>query len=72
MVWSGISIGGQTDLHFIWDGNWTTQRYADEIMRPHIVTYAAAIGDSFILIQDNVKPHTAHLMENCLEVEPIS
>ncbi|GFV87186.1 hypothetical protein TNCV_5114041 [Trichonephila clavipes] len=29
------------------------QRYADEILRPHVVLYAAAIGDSFLLMQDN-------------------
>lgn len=71
MVWAGISIGGRTDLHIIRNGNLTAQRYADEILRPHVVPYAAAIGDSFLLMHDNARPHTARLVENFLEAETI-
>ncbi|GFX33993.1 uncharacterized protein TNCV_911951 [Trichonephila clavipes] len=43
MVWAGISIGGHTDFYVIQKGNLMTQRYADEILRPHVVPYAAAL-----------------------------
>ncbi|GFU87364.1 transposable element Tcb2 transposase [Trichonephila clavipes] len=53
MVWGGISIGGRTDLHIIRNGTLTGRRYADEILRPHVIPYAGAIGDSFVLQDDN-------------------
>ncbi|GFW42795.1 transposable element Tcb2 transposase [Trichonephila clavipes] len=57
LVYSGISIDGRTDLFIIRDGPLTARRYRDEILRPIVVLYAAAIGDDFILIDDNCRPH---------------
>ncbi|GFV30791.1 transposable element Tcb2 transposase [Trichonephila clavipes] len=71
MVWGGISIGGRTDLHIIGNGTLTRQRYADEILRPHVIPYAGAIGDSFVFQDDNARPHRARLVENMLEAETI-
>ncbi|GFT74075.1 transposable element Tcb2 transposase [Trichonephila clavipes] len=53
--WYGgrISIGGRTDLHIIRNGTLTDRRYADEILRPHVIPYAGAIGDSFVFQDDN-------------------
>ncbi|GFT23723.1 transposable element Tcb2 transposase [Trichonephila clavipes] len=71
MVWGGISIGGRTDLHIIRNGTLTGRRYADEILRPYVIPYAVAIGDSFVFQDDNARPHRARLVENMLEVETI-
>ncbi|GFX83819.1 transposable element Tcb2 transposase [Trichonephila clavipes] len=71
MVWSGISIGGRTDLHIIRNGTLTGRRYADEILRPHVIPYAGAIGDSFAFQDDIARPHRARLVENMLEAETI-
>ncbi|GFV24195.1 transposable element Tc1 transposase [Trichonephila clavipes] len=71
MVWGGISIGGRTDLHIIQNGTLTGRRYADEILRPHVIPYAGAIGDSFVFQDDNARPHRARLVENMLEAETI-
>ncbi|GFW72968.1 transposable element Tcb2 transposase [Trichonephila clavipes] len=71
LVYGGISIEGRTDLYIIRDGPLTTRRYRDEILRPIVVPYAAAIGDDFILIDDNFKPHRANLVEDFLFVEGI-
>ncbi|GFW26451.1 transposable element Tc1 transposase [Trichonephila clavipes] len=71
MVWGGISIGGRTDLHIIRNGTLTGRRYADEILRPHVIPYAVAIGDSFVFQDDNARPHRARLVENMLEAETI-
>ncbi|GFV55083.1 transposable element Tcb2 transposase [Trichonephila clavipes] len=49
LVYGGISIDGRTDLYIIQDGPLTARRYRDEILRPIVVSYAAAIGDDFIL-----------------------
>ncbi|GFX65399.1 transposable element Tcb1 transposase [Trichonephila clavipes] len=43
----------------------------DEILRPIVVPYAAAIGDDFILMDDNCRPHRANLVEDFLFEEVI-
>ncbi|GFV84767.1 transposable element Tcb2 transposase [Trichonephila clavipes] len=67
----GISIDGRTDLYIIRDGPLTARRYRDEILRPIVVPYAAAIGDDFILMDDNCRPHRANLVEDFLFEEGI-
>ncbi|GFU50751.1 transposable element Tcb2 transposase [Trichonephila clavipes] len=67
MVWGGISIGGRTDMHMIRNGTLTGRRYADEILRLHVIPYAGAIGDSFVFQNDNTRPNRARLVENMLE-----
>ncbi|GFY23730.1 transposable element Tcb1 transposase [Trichonephila clavipes] len=71
LVYGGISIDGRTDLYIIRDGPLTARRYRDEILRPIVVPYAAAIGDNFILIDDNCRPHRANLVEDFLFEEGI-
>ncbi|GFW67536.1 transposable element Tcb2 transposase [Trichonephila clavipes] len=62
LVYGGISIDGRTDLYIIPDGPLTARRYRDEILSPIVVPYAAAIGDDFILMDDNCRPHRANLV----------
>ncbi|GFU86258.1 transposable element Tcb2 transposase [Trichonephila clavipes] len=71
--WYGVesAFGGRTDLHIIRNGTLTGRRYADEILRPHVISYAGAIGDSFVFQDDNARPHRARLVENMLEAETI-
>ncbi|GFW31313.1 transposable element Tcb2 transposase [Trichonephila clavipes] len=45
LMYSGISTDGRTDFYIIRDGPLTARRYRDEILRPIVVPYAAAIGD---------------------------
>ncbi|GFX46852.1 transposable element Tcb2 transposase [Trichonephila clavipes] len=71
LVYGGISIDGRTDLYIIRDRPLTTRRYSDEILRPIVVPYAAAIGDDFILMDDNCMPHRANLVEDFLFEEGI-
>ncbi|GFW91445.1 transposable element Tcb2 transposase [Trichonephila clavipes] len=71
LVYGGISIDGCTDLYIIRDGPLTTRRYRDEILRPIVVPYAAAIGDDFILMDNNCRPHRANLVEDFLFEEGI-
>ncbi|GFV37854.1 transposable element Tcb2 transposase [Trichonephila clavipes] len=40
-----------------------TGSMVDEILRPIVVPYAAAIGDDFILMDDNCRPRRANLVE---------
>ncbi|GFY34210.1 transposable element Tcb2 transposase [Trichonephila clavipes] len=71
LVYGGISIDGRTDPYIIRDGPLTARRYRDEILRPIKVPYAAAIGDDFILMDDNCRPHRANLVEDFLFEEGI-
>ncbi|GFV76625.1 transposable element Tcb2 transposase [Trichonephila clavipes] len=71
LVYGGISIDGHTGLYIIQNGPLTARRYRDEILRPIVVPYAAAIGDDFILLDDNGEPHRAKLVENFLFMERI-
>ncbi|GFV85619.1 transposable element Tcb2 transposase [Trichonephila clavipes] len=71
LVYGGISIGGRTYLYIIRDGPLTACRYRDEIHRPILIPYAAAIGDDFILMDDNCMPHHANLVEDLIFEEVI-
>ncbi|GFX39238.1 hypothetical protein TNCV_3859631 [Trichonephila clavipes] len=68
LVLDDISVSGRTDLHVIRNGNLMAERYANQILRPHVIPYAAAIVDSFHLMQD-ISNHAAHLVENFLKVQ---
>ncbi|GFW61696.1 transposable element Tcb2 transposase [Trichonephila clavipes] len=71
LVYGGIYIDERTDLYIIQDGPLTARRYRDEILRPIVVPYAAAIGSDFILMDDNCRPHRANLVEDFLSKEGI-
>ncbi|GFV72144.1 transposable element Tc3 transposase [Trichonephila clavipes] len=67
LVWAGISLGGHTDLHVFHGRTVTGLRYRDEILDPYGRPYAAAIGNDFILMDDNARPHRAGIVEEYLE-----
>ncbi|GFU75639.1 hypothetical protein TNCV_2863531 [Trichonephila clavipes] len=71
MIWAGIRIGGRINLHIIRNSNLTAESYAGEILRSLVLSYATAIGDSFLLLQDYSRNHAARLGENFLEAETI-
>lgn len=66
MVWAGISMEACTDLVFIDEGSLTAHRYIEEILADHIVPFAPFIGDNFVLMQDNARPHTARCVTEYL------
>ncbi|GFU98167.1 transposable element Tcb2 transposase [Trichonephila clavipes] len=67
LVWAGISLGGHTDLHVFHGGTVTGLRYRDKILDPYVRPYAAAIGNDFILMDDNARPRRARIVEEYLE-----
>ncbi|GFV73858.1 transposable element Tcb2 transposase [Trichonephila clavipes] len=71
LVYGGISINGRTGLYIIRGGPLTARLYRDEILRPIVVPYVAAIGDDFILMDDKCRPHRANLVEDFLFEEGI-
>ncbi|GFX23549.1 transposable element Tcb2 transposase [Trichonephila clavipes] len=71
MVYAGICSDGRTDLHIIRNGALTDRRYRDEILRPIVVPYTAAIRDDFMLMDDNCRSYRANLADNFLFEEGI-
>ena len=59
MVWAGISAQGKTDLHVIDNGTLTALRYVNEILDVYVHPYAGAVGENFILMDDNACAHRA-------------
>ncbi|GFT60107.1 transposable element Tcb2 transposase [Trichonephila clavipes] len=64
LVYGCLYIDGRTYLYIIRDGPLTARRNRDEILRPIVVPCTAAIGDDFILMDDNCRPHRANLVED--------
>ncbi|GFU66999.1 transposable element Tcb1 transposase [Trichonephila clavipes] len=71
MVWAGISLGYRTDLHIFKRGSVTAVRYRDEVLELIVRLYAAAVGPTFVLMDDNARPHRADIVEDNLEGEGI-
>ena len=61
----------RTDLILVAGGALTGLRYRDEILDPVVRPFAAAIGEGFILVQDNARPHIARVAMDFLEAEGI-
>ncbi|GBM09194.1 hypothetical protein AVEN_236189-1 [Araneus ventricosus] len=72
MVWAGISLGYRTDLHIYRRGSATAVRYRDEVLDPIVKLHAAAVGPSFVLMDDNARPHRAAIVDEFLESEGIA
>ena len=50
----------------------TTVRYRGEVIEPIVRLYAAAVGPTFVLIEDNALLHTAAIVNDDLESEGIA
>ncbi|GFS93083.1 transposable element Tcb1 transposase [Trichonephila clavipes] len=46
--------------------------YRDEVLEPIVRLYAAAVGPTFVLMDDNACPHTAIIVDDYLESEGIA
>ena len=67
MVWAGISPQGKTDLHVVDNGTLTALRYVNEIMDVYVRPYASAVGENFILMDDNARAHRARITDQYIE-----
>lgn len=63
MVWAGICLGARTDLVVIDRGSLTADRYIREVLEENVVPFAPYIGDDFVFMQDNARPHTARVTQ---------
>ena len=67
MVWGGISYEARTELVCIEGGSLNHIRYIEEILGEHVVPYAPYIGEDFILMHDNARPHAARAVDEYLD-----
>ena len=71
MVWTAVQLDVHTDLDS--GGGIMTARHRSDILEPIVRPHAGAIGDAFILMQDNACAHTAQVFmtftdETCIIV----
>ncbi|GFY24905.1 transposable element Tcb2 transposase [Trichonephila clavipes] len=71
MVWAGIMINGRTCLHVVANGTMTGQRYIDEVLLPHARIFRGAVGEKFVLMDDNATCHGTLAVQDCLDSEGI-
>ena len=72
MVWEGISLSGPTELHILDGGTLTAVKYITDILKPYVVPYAPYIGNSFVLMQDNARPHKAQCVNDYIRMVQIT
>ncbi|GFW54459.1 transposable element Tcb2 transposase [Trichonephila clavipes] len=69
---TGSTVSTQTVQNWLHGvGLYARRPMGVEIFRPIVVPYAAAIGDDFILMDDNSRSHRANLVEDSLFEEGI-
>jgi transposase len=66
MVWAGISLQSHTELYLVPGGSLTADRYITEILQDYVVPYAPLVGNNFLYMHDNARPHTAGIVRDYL------
>ncbi|UYV74888.1 hypothetical protein LAZ67_12001690 [Cordylochernes scorpioides] len=72
MVWAGIFLGGRTALHIFRQGTLTGQRYRDEILAAYVMPQALEMGENFLLMDDNARPHRTGVVDTFLQNHAIA
>lgn len=67
MVWGGISLEARTELYVLPGNSLTANRYIENILQDYVIPFAPFIGNDFILVHDNARPHTAHIVNEYLD-----
>ncbi|GFW22673.1 transposable element Tc3 transposase [Trichonephila clavipes] len=71
LVWGGIILGSRTDLD-VQSVTMTGHIYRDVILEQHVPLFRGAMCAEFLFIDDNVRPHRANLVNECLQSEDIT
>jgi hypothetical protein len=64
MVWIGISLDVVTEFVVLDRGNLNAHRYSTNILEPVVVPYAPFVGQDFIYMHDNRRPHIARVISD--------
>ncbi|GFT60608.1 DDE_3 domain-containing protein [Trichonephila clavipes] len=64
-------LDGLAPLHVFERGSVTGVRYGDEVLESYVSLFRGACGPEFILMDNNVRPHRALMIDEFLESEDI-
>jgi len=64
MVWGGICLGARTRLVVV---NGALNGYIPDVLQEHVV-FPPHIGENFLLMHDNTRPHKARCVSDILDV----
>ncbi|KAJ4430963.1 hypothetical protein ANN_19556 [Periplaneta americana] len=67
MIWAGVCTDACTELVFVENGRLTADRYINECLADHVVPFGQFVGDNFVLMHDNARPHIAHAVGDYLQ-----
>lgn len=74
MFWGGIMLDTKTDIVFITTANTgprsrslTAARYVEEVLEEHVRPLAWLMGEDFLLMHDNARPHVARTVCDYME-----
>lgn len=71
-VWGGIYRGGRTELVIFVNETVNSERYLNQILLPIVLPFAERRGPNFIYMDDNARPHRAHVVNEFFEEEEIT
>jgi transposase len=66
MLWAGISVTERTDLHIV-QGNMNSLYYRANVLQAIVLPLRNRVGDRFVLMDDNARPHRARIITTFLE-----
>lgn len=67
MIWGGITMEAKTELHVFRRPSMNSNIYIRDVLEEYVVPFAPYIGDNFIFMQDNARPHIARVVMEYLE-----
>lgn len=67
MVWGGICLGARTELVVV-NGALNADGYIRDVLQQHVVPFAPHIGENFLLMHDNARPHVARCVSDFLNI----
>jgi hypothetical protein len=67
LVWGGISLEARTELVVKAGRALYAHGYVTTIVEPHVIPFAPFIGDQFVFMHDNARPHIAGIVRDYLE-----
>ncbi|GFU44748.1 transposable element Tcb1 transposase [Trichonephila clavipes] len=71
LVLGGIILGSRTDLH-VQSVTKTGHIYRDVILEQHVRFLGGVMGAEFLFMDDNARPHSANIVDECLQSEDIT
>ncbi|GFX93400.1 transposable element Tc3 transposase [Trichonephila clavipes] len=71
LVWGGIILGSRTDLR-VRSVTMTGHIYRDVILEQYVRLFRGAMGAEFLFMDDDVRPHRANILDECLQLKDIT